>query len=121
MRTPDPAKAGEFQSRQAPLMEALYREMCASVPSDWDLVVLEVDVKHALPGRGTEYTFRLYNPASRRVLKDMPPAVARAAASVHALCCEYLHLWLRGTFTVVRRDRSQIAMTLAHFDYSPLS
>jgi len=51
----------------------------------------------------------------------MPPAVARAAASVHALCCEYLHLWLRGTFTVVRRDRSQIAMTLAHFDYSPLS
>jgi hypothetical protein len=113
MRTPDPAKAGEFQSRQAPLMEALYREMCASVPSDWDLVVLEVDVKHALPGRGTEYTFRLYNPASRRVLNDMPPAVARAAASVH--------LWLRGTFTVVRRDRSQIAMTLAHFDYSPLS
>jgi hypothetical protein len=78
-------------------------------------------VKHALPGRGTEYTFRLYNPASRRVLKDMSPAVARAAASVHALCCEYLHLWLRGTFTVVRRDRSQIAMTLAHFDYSPLS
>lgn len=117
---PDPAKAAEFQSRQTPLMEVLYREMCACIPPDWNLAVLEVDVADAPPGEGTAFACRLYNPASRMALQDLPPRVVRAATSVYALCCEYLHLWIRGTFTMVRRGPSEIILRMAHFDYAPL-
>ena len=116
---PDPAKAAEFQSRHKPLTDALYREMCASIPPDWCLAVLEVDVMNAPPGSGTAFSFRLYNPSSRKALNDLPPGVARAAANVHALCCEYLHLWVRATFTVVLREPSVIGMALANYDYTP--
>ena len=120
MMRPDPAKSAEFHDRHTPLVDALYREICASIPPDWNLAVLEVDVKNA-PGQGTAFACRLYNPASRRALKDLPPSVVRAAASVHALCCEYLHLWVRGTFTVVRGESSERVMSLAHYDYPPLA
>ena len=120
MMTPDPAKAAEFQNRHAPLTDALYREISTSIPPDWSLAVLEVDVVESPPGRGTAFSFRLYNPSSRKLLKDIPPSVVQAAASIHAICCEYLHLWVRGTFTVVRSQPSQIAMALANYDYAPV-
>jgi hypothetical protein len=120
MMRPDPANATEFQNCHPPLTDALYREMSTSIQPDWSMTVLEADVIDAPPGRGTAFSFCLHNPASRQSLKDVQSGLTQVVTSIHAICCEYLHLWVRATFTVIRGPQSQIAMALAYYDYAHL-